>query len=460
MTRRLVIAGTSSGVGKTTVVCGLISAYRQRGLHVQPFKAGPDYIDPSHHTAAAGVPSRTLDSVLVPHMNLRAIYKRAARSADIAIVEGVMGLFDGRGGQGEAGSTAQIAKLIDAPVVVVIDAAKTSRTAGALALGCVAFDPDLKVAGFILNRVGSADHARWAADSIQQATGLPVLGAFPRDPDLSIPERHLGLVPAAEASPAPAFFDRLAAATARAVDLDRVWSIADAPEPAPAAANSARLYPDEPLAPRTAIAVARDLAFSFYYEDALDLLAAWGAEVIPFSPLWDDRVPTAARGVYLGGGFPELYAAQLAANSPMVASVRDVAARGLPIYGECGGLMYLGRSLVDLDGRTHPMAGIVPLDSAMQWRRAVLGYRTVTALRPSPLLPVGAEVTGHEFHYSVLGAPAPPERAAYRIAERGGGLEGYAVDNVLASYVHVHFAHDAAIARRFVERCVAVDAPV
>src|SRR5581483_8649489 len=251
---------------------------------------------------------------------------------------------------------------------------------------------------------------------------------------------------------------RLAAATARAVDLDRVWSIADAPEPAPAAANSARLYPDEPLAPRTAIAVARDLAFSFYYEDALDLLAAWGAEVIPFSPLWDDRVPTAARGVYLGGGFPELYAAQLAANSPMVASVRDVAARGLPIYGECGGLMYLGRSLVDLDGRTHPMAGIVPLDSAMQWRRAVLGYRTVTALRPSPLLPVGAEVTGHEFHYSVLGAPAPPERAAYRIAERGGGLEGYAVDNVLASYVHVHFAHDAAIARRFVERCVAVGA--
>jgi cobyrinic acid a,c-diamide synthase len=447
---RLVIAGVTSGVGKTTLTCAILAALRRRGQRVQPFKAGPDYIDPGHHALAAGRPSRNLDSVLLAPATLQALFARAAAQADLALVEGVMGLFDGRHGGDDEGSTAQVTRLLDAPVVIVIDVAKTARTAGAIALGCTLYDPALRVAGFILNRVGSPTHARAATEAVEAATGRPVLGAFPRDAALALPERHLGLVPPAETAPDASFMDRLAAAAGRYLALDRLRAAA---ETRPLAVPADGPFPPAPLPPRVTIAVALDRAFNFYYEDSLDLLRAWGADLVPFSPLADRALPPGTQGVYLGGGFPELFAGDLAANSPMHAALHAAARRGLPIYGECGGLMYLGRTLTDFDGRRHAMVGLVPLDSAMRRARLTLGYRSVTALRPSLILECGAAVRGHEFHYSDLLTPLPEATAAYRVAERDGSPEGYAAGHILASYVHVHLGADPAMARRFIATC-------
>ncbi len=448
--RRLILGGVTSGVGKTTLACALLAAFRRREPHVQPFKIGPDYIDPSHHTIAAGRPSRNLDSVLLPPDSLRELFARAAGNSDLTLVEGVMGLFDGRNGHDEEGSTAHIAKLLQTPVVVVIDVAKTSRTAGAIALGCLRFDPQLHIAGWILNRVGSPTHAGWTTEAVESATGLPVFGAFPRDPELGVPERHLGLVPTEESTPDDGFYDRLAAAAEEHLSLDRLWAAAEC-LPLPAATTG--LFPTDPVRTTAAIAIARDRAFNFYYEDSLDLLGAWGAELLPFSPLEDEELPEGSGGVYIGGGFPELYATELAENKRMHEAIRTVAHAGLPIYAECGGLMYLGRSLTDFEGRWHRMVGVTPLESRMQKRRVTLGYRSVRALRPSPILPQGSGARGHEFHYSELSEPAPARTAAYSIQEKDGAPEGYARGNLLTSYVHLHFGSDPSMARRFVERC-------
>jgi len=455
MTGRLVVAGVASGVGKTTIVCALLAALHRRGLRVQPFKAGPDYIDPSYHALAAGVPSRNLDGYLLEAPVLRSLFARAAARADISLVEGVMGLYDGRDGTSEVGSTAEVAKLIGAPVLVVIDAQAIARTAGAIALGLVRFDPDLPIAGFLLNRVGSPTHSRWLTESIEQATGLPVLGALPRDDLLALPERHLGLVPTSELAPPAAFFERLAHLAERHFALDRILAIAATARALEMA--DVDLLLDDPRRPRARIAIARDEAFSFYYEDGLELLSASGAELIPFSPLRDGALPQGVQGVYIGGGFPELYADALAENAPMREAIRRAARCGAVVYGECGGLMYLGRTLSDLGGRAHPMVGLVPLNSVMRGARLTLGYRTLTAVRSSPLLGQGERVRGHEFHWSELDAPAVAGTAAYRLAERDGALEGYATERVLASYVHLHFGSRIAMARRLVATCA--DAP-
>lgn len=452
--RRIVVAGVTSGVGKTTLTCAIVAAFCRRGHLVQPFKAGPDYIDPGHHALAAGCPSRNLDSFLLPPASLQALFSRAASHAALSVVEGVMGLFDGRNGRDDEGSTAQVAKLLDAPVVIVLDVAKTSRTAGAIALGCVRFDPDLRVGGFILNRVGSLTHARWAAEAVEAATGLPVLGAFPRDDSLALPERHLGLVPTAESSPAPEFMERLAVTAERCLALDRLWAMA---ETRPLPLDQGHLFPTEPVARRARIAIARDRAFNFYYEDSLDLLRAWGADLVPFSPLADTALPPGTQGVYVGGGFPELFARELAENHAMHASLRRVARQGLPVYGECGGLMYLGQALTDIAGRRHPLVGLVPVASAMTRGRVTLGYRSVTARRSSPLLPKGQQVRGHEFHYSELSEPVRDATAAYVVAEHEGAPEGYVAGSVLASYIHLHMGSDPAIARRFVDACAAYE---
>ncbi len=450
MTPRLVVAGAASGVGKTTVACALLASLRRRGLRVQPFKAGPDYIDPSYHALAAGVPSRNLDGWLLEPAVVRALFARAAARGDVAVVEGVMGLFDGRDGTSEAGSTAEVAKLIDAPVFVVIDAQAVARTAGAIALGCATYDRSLRVAGFLLNRVGSPAHARWATEAIEAATGLPVLGALPRDEALALPERHLGLVPTGESAPAAGFFERLADVAERHVAIERILALAaDAPALGTAHAD---LDPPEPPALRARIAIARDEAFTFYYEDSLDLLAAWGAELVPFSPLRDRALPSGAQGVYIGGGFPELHAATLAENAALKTAIRRAAARGAVVYGECGGLMYLGRTLADLSDRRHEMVGLVPVDSVMRRARLTLGYRDATALRANPFLRAGDTVRGHEFHWSEPSEPIAADTAAYRLAE-SDALEGYSAGSVLASYVHVHFASRVAMARRFVAAC-------
>ena len=450
--RRLVIAGLTSGVGKTTITCALLAAFARRGWRVQPFKVGPDYIDPSYHTAIAGRASRNLDSVLLPADRLRTSFVRGAADADLSLIEGVMGLFDGRSADG-LGSTAEVAKLLDAPVVVVLDVARTTQTAAAMALGCITLDPELKVAGFILNRVASESHADTVTEAVESATGRPVLGTFQIDANLTLPERYLGLIPTAEASLTAELGNRLADAAEVHLAVDRLWKTASAgPLDLPAI-----LPAGQGAVIQAQIAVARDRAFSFYYEDSLDVLRATGAKLVDFSPLTDAALPAGTRGVYIGGGFPELFAAELSANVGMRDALRCAQRAGLPIYGECGGLMYLGRSLTDHDAKTWPMVGLVPYDSHLGSERVAVGYRTVAAAHDSPLLPVGAGTVGHEFHYSRLTQPVRDETAAYRVAERGNSPEGFAAGNVLASYVHLHFGTDPAMAARFVAACAACD---
>ena len=314
MTSAVVIAGVRSGVGKTTIASGVMGALARRGLRVQPFKAGPDYIDPTYHTIACGVPSRNLDTWLLPHPVVTELFHRAAGAADIAVVEGVMGVFDGHSSLEEDGSTAELAKLLDAPVILIADAGKVARSVAAEVLGYQQFDPDLRIAGVILNGVGSERHLEFCQPQIEATTGLPVVGWLPRRDDLVQPERHLGLIPTVEGTVVNQWYDALYAQIEQTVDLDaiiRIAATAGRPARRVSGASISRYAAERP---RTAIAVAQDRAFSFYYQDSLDLLSAWGAEVIPFSPLDDDALPDGVGGVYLGGGFPELFAAELAQN--------------------------------------------------------------------------------------------------------------------------------------------------
>ncbi len=441
----VVIGGVSSGVGKTTLTAGIIAALRRRGLKVQPFKAGPDYIDPGYLTAAAGRPARNLDGWLIPAGRLGWVFDRACRGADVAVIEGVMGFFDGRSGLDEAGSTAQLAKLFGAPAVIVIDVRAMARSAGAVALGFVRLDPEVRVAGFILNRVGSPRHLEWARQAIEAATGLPVLGGLPEDPTLAVPERHLGLMTAAEREAVDALIDRLAERVAAAVDLDRLLAIARQAGPPPPPDPLALPHPQRPVK----IGVARDRAFSFYYEDNLDLMAELGAELVTFSPLADPELPD-VDGLYLGGGFPELYAAELAANAGLKAALRRAVAAGMPVYAECGGLMYLAEGIRDFEGRTHPMVGVIPGVAVMG--RVRLGYLEAETLRPSAVGPAGCRLRGHEFHASDF-PPPPPDRALYRVLNQPGRLEGWVLNNVAASYLHLHFAGCPEVAAAFVECC-------
>lgn len=452
--RGIVLAGTASGVGKTTVASGVAAALRSLGLRVAPFKVGPDYIDPSYHTRAAGRPCYNLDSWMLPHDVLRDLFMRATVDADIAIVEGVMGLFDGRTGGGEAGSTAEVAKLLGLPVVLVVDAAKAARSVGALVLGFQRFDPELRMTGVILNNVASASHAAMCREAVAAATGLPVFGALRRDEALRAPERHLGLVPTVEGTLADSYFQAVAASVATQVDVPALLEHAEADVTSTPWTTPVGLWPEERPSRRVPIAVAQDEAFSFVYQENLALLEAWGAEIVPFSPLRDARVPEGAAGVILGGGFPELYAEALATNRPMLESVREAARRGVAVYGECGGLMYLAESLTDLDGGVHALAGVVPLRSSMSRARLTLGYRTATARVDGPHVERGQTVRGHEFHWSTLDTAVEETAAAYHLAE-GDALDGYVRGHVWASYVHLHFASDPRLAPRFVATCSA-----
>ena len=453
MTPTIVIAGVRSGVGKTTIATGIMGALTRRGFAVQPFKAGPDYIDPSYHQVACGVPSRNLDTWLLPHPTVLELYARASSRRQISVVEGVMGLFDGHSSLDEEGSTAQLAKLLGAPVILVADASRVARSVAAEVLGYQQFDPDLNVAGVILNGVASDRHLEFCQPQIEATTGLPVLGYLPRRPEFEQPERHLGLIPTVEGTVARQWYDALIGQIEETIDVGRVTELAHRAASPLATEPAHRVYPSEPQPRRALIAVAQDRAFNFYYQDSLDLLEAWGAEIVPFSPLEDESLPDGAGGVYLGGGFPELFAAELSANRPMMDSLRQAAARGIPVYGECGGLMYLGRSLTGFDGETHPMAGLLPAVSSMSQSRLSLGYREVEALDDGPLLSAGQQVRGHEFHWSTLEQPPQDNESVYRIVNQGGRPDGFRSGSVRATYVHVHLGSAPGLAPRFVEAC-------
>lgn len=445
-TPTVVVAAAQSGAGKTTATMALIAGLRDRGLRVQPFKVGPDYLDPSLLGWVAGRPCRNLDSWMVPGPHLLELFHRACRGAHIAVVEGVMGLFDGRSGAGDDASTADIARLLQAPILLVVDAARASRTVGAVAFGLSRADPRLRVAGAILNRVANDRHLATCAEGLK-AVGVQSLGHLTRAAELTLPERYLGLISASETEPQPGLRAALDVA-ASTLDLDFVMQAAGSATPPPPEAG---LFPERPIATRARIGVALDRAFHFYYRDALDLLESWGAELVPFSPLEDSRVPERASGIYLGGGYPELFAEGLAANTSMLSSLRGARAEGTVVYAECGGAMYAASGIEDAEGRHHSMAGLWPVQVSLKDRKLSVGYRVVRACPPGFL--AGQELRAHEFHYSQLSEGNGHHQPAWLVLDQGGRPEGYSAPGVTASYIHVHFGSRPGLAASFVEAC-------
>ena len=451
MTRVLVIAGAASSVGKTSITLGLLAAVRRRGLTVQAFKVGPDFIDPGLHAVASSRPSYNLDGWLCGRAAVLATAARRAADADVAIVEGVMGCFDGADATSDAGSTAEVARWLEAPVVLVVDVGGQSRSVAATVLGFERFDPALRIAGVIANRVGSDTHGRWVAEAIRSACRAEPVGAVRVDPALTLPERHLGLVTAAEGVLTPDYLRRLADAVECGVDIDRVLALA-APLPA---ADSARETRQAPA--RVRIAVARDVAFQFYYAENLDRLRDAGAELVFWSPLIDPEPPD-ADGYYFGGGYPELHGRALAENASCRKAVRRLVERGYPVYAECGGLMYLCKALEDAAGTVHPMVGVLPARVSLHPARMSLGYADVAFTADTPLGGTGTVARGQEFHFSTLERVPEDVRRAYRVTPVHGPAraEGYVVGRALMSYVHLHFSSNPSLAHGFVEACADV----
>ncbi|MCU7726601.1 cobyrinate a,c-diamide synthase [Actinoplanes sp. KI2] len=470
---RVVIGAPASGHGKTTVATGLLAAYARRGVPVAPFKVGPDYIDPGYHALAAGRPGRNLDPVLTGERLIGPLFAHGAAGAGLAVVEGVMGLYDGRVGAGDTGSTAQVAALLDAPVILVVDAAAQGRSIAALVHGFRSFG-SVRLAGVILNRVGSDRHESLLREACEEV-GTPVLGALRRADAVAAPSRHLGLIPAAERrAEARQSVEALAALVAASVDLGEIeavarsapplqvepWNPADAVGPGAGAARlgtgAGRGAPEPDavaggaewgLGGRPVIALAGGPAFSFSYTETPELLAAAGADVVVVDPLRDEKLPAGTRGLVVGGGFPEVYASELSANEPLRREVAALAARGGPIVAECAGLLWLCRTLDDA-----PMCGVLDADAAMT-PTLTLGYRDAVALADSPLAPAGTRVTGHEFHRTAVHPRSglllsPAAGGAWQW--RGADPEGFATPAVHASYLHLHWAGTPSLARNVV----------
>ncbi|MFE9572296.1 cobyrinate a,c-diamide synthase [Streptomyces sp. NPDC006692] len=487
MVARLVIAAPSSGSGKTTVATGLMAAFAQAGLAVSPHKVGPDYIDPGYHSLATGRPGRNLDAYMCGPELVAPLFAHGARGCDLAVVEGVMGLYDGASGLGELASTAQVSKLLRAPVVLVVDASSQSRSVAALVHGFVSFDPQVRIGGVILNKVGSDRHEALLREAMEDV-GVPVLGALRRAPQVDTPSRHLGLVPVAERrADAVAAVAAMAEQVRAGCDLDALLTLARTapplggqpwepesalgpdqsargsaaalraqPDPAPPACEergpggtapgSGRNGVGRAPARRPVVAVAGGSAFTFSYAEHTELLAAAGAEVVTFDPLRDEQLPPGTSGLVIGGGFPEVYAAELSANERLRKAVAELARSGAPVAAECAGLLYLARSL---DGQ--PMCGVLDADARMSGR-LTLGYREAVAVRDNSLAVAGTRLRGHEFHRTVIepGAGATP---AWGLVHPERRVEGFVQGGVHASYLHTHWAARPEVARRFTEGC-------
>ncbi|NHN29370.1 cobyrinate a,c-diamide synthase [Paenibacillus agricola] len=493
--RRIVIAGTGSGVGKTTLTIGLMAALRGLGHRVQGFKCGPDYIDPTFHTAVTGRSSRNLDSYMLSHDTVKEIYTRASHDADISIIEGVMGFYDGKNPKNNEGSTAEISMLLDAPVLLVVNCQSMARSAAAIVKGFQCMEPRARIVGVIANRLGSANHHRIVSEAIEQECGIPVLGYLLRDDQIAMPERHLGLVPSIERGELQPFFDQLATLISATVNVERIWELAASSDVEPPQDNM-RMFPQvgsmPNQEPQVRIAVAKDSAFNFYYQENIDLLEANGARCIYFSPLAGELLPEGVHGLYLGGGFPEEFAEQLSAGEaePVRRSISEAITGGLPTLAECGGFMYLTDAIEDTSGKSHPMLGLIPGTVRMQKKLAALGYREITGTEGNFLLGAANKAKGHEFHYSTFHPQQPALATTHPVAAtstdpaasihkspsavssmalepsfrhayvtkglRGTKPEGYRNEtgNLIAGYTHIHFASDPALAARWVEQCL------
>jgi cobyrinic acid a,c-diamide synthase len=435
---RVVIAAPGSGHGKTSVATGLLGALRQRGLKVSPHKVGPDYIDPGYHALAAGRPGRNLDPWLVGEQQIAPMFIRGASTpepADVAVIEGVMGLFDGKSGQGDFASTAHVARLLSAPIVLVADAWGMGSSAAALLHGFATYDPGTRIGGVIFNKTGSPGHEALLREAAE-AAGVPVLGVIRRRDQLTVPSRHLGLIPAAElGGPAADAVSALTGIIAASVDLEGVLRLARTAGPLPAADDEETAPERVPLTlPRPRVAIAAGPAFTFGYTEHQELLAAAGAEVVTFDPLRDEELPGDVDGLVIGGGFPEEHAADLSANGRMRAQVAALASAGAPVIAECAGLLYLAKSL---DG--HPMCGVLDATAAMT-TRLTLGYRDAVAAATSPLAQAGTRVHGHEFHRTAVQPAGQGTAAAWHWRQPGGAVtEGFVQGQVYASYLHTHW---------------------
>jgi len=438
-----VIAGERSGVGKSTITVGILLALKARGLDPQPFKVGPDFLDPMHHSVLLGRSSRNLDTWMFPQA-VPELYARASEGAGISVIEGVMGLYDGYDGRSEEGSTAHLSKVLQAPVVLVLDASASARSLGATALGFAKYDLGVSIPAVIFNNVAGPRHLEMLRDSLK---GMECLGGVPRQAKAELASRHLGLVPAEESFDQERY-ELIRRTIEENLDLDRLIELARAAPP---------LDIELPKTPkretRARIGVARDNAFNFYYEDNLDYLRRAGADLVPFSPLANELPDV--DGLYFGGGYPEVFAAELTSASAIRRKVRELSSQGMPIYAECGGLMYLCRSLTDLEGKRHDMAGVFDTEVRMTDRLQALGYVEPRVVRDTVLSPRGGTARGHVFHHSELADP-PEGGYAYELGRvkgiRGSG-DGLVAWNTLASYTHLHFGSRPEWAENLVAAC-------
>ena len=448
------MAALRGGSGKTVLTLGIIATWRKRGYAVQPFKKGPDYIDAAWHTGAAGRPCRCLDTFMLGREQTARSFWSHVEPGTAAIVEGNRGLFDGVDSAGTH-STAELAKLLAAPVLLVADCSKATRTIAAAVLGCQRLDPDLCIAGVVLNRVAGARHEGLVRAAIDSICGLPVFGAIPSDAVLDLPQRHLGLVPPQEHELSQRVIDQAAALVEAHIDMDALLAAAQAAASAAGASARTERGPGRPRSGgrRLPIGVVRDRAFQFYYSENLEALESEGAEIVELSALTDTRLPRLA-GLYIGGGFPETHAEALAANRSFAADLRAAIEEGLPVMAECAGLMYLGETLT-WQGKTHRMVGALPLAFVMEDRPHGHGYTVIRADAANPFFPVGTVLRGHEFHYSRLVEPACPGVATAFEVQRGhclnGQRDGIVYRNVLATYSHVHALAAPEWARAFVD---------
>lgn len=448
---RIVIAATNSGAGKTTIVTGILAAMKSKGYNVQSYKIGPDYIDPGYHQLASEKPGHNLDTWLVPATKINEIFTRTAESSDIAIIEGVMGLYDG--GRKEISSTATIAKLLKAPIILVIDAKSMGESAAAIALGFKMFDPKIDFAGVIINRLGSQTHKKIICDAMAKID-IPVLGCIFRENQMVLPQRHLGLTPVTE-NQAGKSISIIRDAVLQQCDIDSLYRIAKAAPSIPSCSVQKFLKQTDL---KIKIGVAHDEAFSFYYPESLDVLKELGAEIVFFSPLHDQKIPD-VQGLIFGGGFPEMFAKELSGNQSMQRSIYELAEKGLPIYAECGGLMYLTKSLKDFSENVFNMVGLIPAVCQMHDKLQTVGYIEAEALNDSILCRKGTTIHGHEFHFSSMSIDENLENIfpwAFKFTKLRTGkmyYGGYATDNILASYLHLHFAGNINLAKQFIEKC-------
>jgi cobyrinic acid a,c-diamide synthase len=461
------VAGTASGVGKTTTALALMAAFRKRGLTVQPFKCGPDFLDTSHHTAICGRPSRNLDTWMLDLESNRSIFVNGCRGADVAIVEGMMGLFDGVAGGGDQGSSAEIARQLGLPVILVLDASKSARSLAAVVKGFELFDPELRFAGAVLNAVAGLNHYRILEQAIVSSCTTPILGWLPRTEEVVIPERHLGLHSAVEQEDSGERLQAFAALAERNLKVDRLMqgefadrsngfarlSIAAAGS---TSSSAPVLVHGLEGSRKIRVGVARDRAFSFYYADNFDILEEHGAEIVEFSPLADTQLPRELDAIYLGGGYPELHAKALSENQPALAGIRAFAAAGKPIYAECGGMMYLAETLTTLEGNSFALAGLLPLDIRMTRKLVHFGYAEVEFTADCLLGRKGMRMRGHSFHCSEAiptGSLATVYRVHYSLSGRQED-EGYSGGSVLASYIHLHFRANPSVAKAFLRQAL------